>query len=116
MKALSKIETSFNRILNIRYDNEHGGAYAYLQFMAYSRDLLSALRPLKSAERQIEAIEGINWLFNETLSGSFSHSQKAMFETKMMEVKEIFNSIKVIVSESKIYAGEKDLSFHAQAA
>lgn len=94
MQTLKKIETYFGRIENIRYENEHGGAYAYVQFLAYSRELLRLLRPLKKVEKEMESIESINWIFNEYLAAKFTPRQKSIFDEKMMETKELFESIR----------------------
>jgi hypothetical protein len=115
MKTPKKIETYINMVQGIRYENENGGAYAYVQFLAYTRELLIMLRPFKKVERQMEAIEGISWLFNEHLAFTFTHRHKAIFDEKMSEVKKIFASIKDSLNESdrRIY---RPNIHHAQAA
>jgi hypothetical protein len=94
MKTSSKSETFFQMVEGINYNNVYGGAYAYLQFLAYTRGLSELLRPVAEVEKQLDAIEGINWLFNECLSANFSHRQKVIFENKMSETKEIFDQIR----------------------
>ncbi len=89
-------------IENIKYENENGGAYAYIQFMAYSRELLKALRPLKNMERQLETIEATNWLLNEYLAVRFTYRHKTIFENKLNETKQIFNSIRESFSEMPV--------------
>ncbi len=116
MKTNSKIELCFNNIQNIKYDNQNGGAYAYLQFMAYSRDLVRLLRPVTGIERQLELLEGINWLFNESLANSFSHSNKIIFENKMVEVNQIIAAIRVVLSKTNQLEYREQQVFHAQAA
>lgn len=96
MKNQKKLENAFKKIESINYNNEHGGAYAYLQFMAYSREVLHLLRPIKSAERQSEAIEAMSWLFNEYLTMNFTHRHKALFEDKLSEMKNIFENIRTM--------------------
>ena len=80
-----KIESYFSRIESIRYENEHGGAYAYVQFLAYSRELMRLLRPFKRLEKEMETIESITWLFNEYLAAKFTPRQKSIFEEKMIK-------------------------------
>lgn len=116
MKTIAKIETHFNRIENINYENEHGGAYAYVQFLAYTRELLNQLRPFKKAEKQIEAIEGINWLFNEYLAARFTYKQKVIFENKLLEVKDIFNTLRRTLTEAGIKEKEEILDFNYSEA
>lgn len=117
MKIPAKIENYFNKIQGINYNNENGGAYAYLQYMAYTRELSKQLRSFRKVERELELLDGINWLFNECLGNSFNHSHKVIFETKMSETKEIFESIRsVIKNERKINQNRIVDIYHAQAA
>lgn len=99
MKTSKKLEQAFKKIEQINYDNEHGGAYAYLQFLAYTREVLHILRPIKYTERQTEAIEAMTWLFNEYLTMNFTHRHKALFEDKLSEIKLIFDSIRSAVDD-----------------
>jgi hypothetical protein len=116
MKTTSKIETYFNMIEGISYENPNGGAYAYVQFLAYTRELVKLLRPLKKVERQIDAIESIGWLFNEYLAAKFTHRQKAIFENKISELKEIFDSIRVSLRQFETYQPVSSRMLHKQAA
>jgi hypothetical protein len=116
MKTLSKIENQFRMIENIRYENENGGAYAYVQFLAYSRELARLLRPLKKVEKHIETIESISWLFNEYLAVKFTHRQKAIFENKMLEVKEVFDTLRKVIREFEIEEPVSTRIVHKQAA
>lgn len=117
MQTHKKMESHFKRIESIRYENEHGGAYAYVQFLAYSRELLISLRSLKKFEKESEVIESINWLFNEYLAARFTPRQASIFEEKMIELKEIFGRIRFVLTKD---LGEKDLTgnvqIHQQAA
>lgn len=101
MKNQKKLETAFKKIEQINYNHEHGAAYAYLQFLAYSRELQVLLRPIKNAQRHIENIEAISWLFNEYLTMNFTHRHKALFEDKMIEIKLIFESIRATCYEDE---------------
>lgn len=102
MKTPKKIEAQFNMIENIKYENEHGGSYAYIQFMAYSRELLKLLRPLKDANRYSEAIEATNWLLNEYLAVRFTPRHKTIFENKLSETKQLFVTIREDIAEMKV--------------
>lgn len=102
MKTPKKVKMYFNMIENIKYENEHGGSYAYIQFMAYSRELLKLLRPLKDAERYAEAIESTNWLLNEYLGVRFTPRHKTIFENKLSETKHIFNSVRESYAEIEV--------------
>ncbi|MBL7922181.1 MAG: hypothetical protein JNJ40_17835 [Bacteroidia bacterium] len=102
MKTPKKVEKYFNMIETIKYENEHGGSYAYLQFMAYTRDLLKLIRPLKDSERYAEAIESNNWLLNEYLGVRFTPRHKTIFENKMSETKHLFNSVRESYAEIKV--------------
>ena len=53
MKSKQKIDLYFKMIQGIKYENEHGGAYAYVQFLAYTRELISLLKPIKKLEIRI---------------------------------------------------------------
>ncbi|MBA2610951.1 MAG: hypothetical protein H0U95_03200 [Bacteroidetes bacterium] len=116
MKTPKKMETYFNMIENIKYENEYGGSYAYIQFMAYSREVLKLLRPLKSLERHMEAIEGTNWLLNEYLAVRFTYRHKTIFENKLSETRQIFNAIRESFKEAEIRTPYKYNVQHAQAA
>lgn len=116
MKTSKKIETYFRMIEGIRYENQHGGAYAYVQFMAYARELVAALRTLKKVERQIDNIESVSWLFNECLCARFSHSQKVIFETKITELKETFNAIRLSMKHADFEQALSGGVHHKQAA
>lgn len=99
MKTRAKIETYIGMIEGIRYENQHGGAYAYVQFLAYSRELLNLLRPVRQVERHLDKIESISWLFNEYLGASFTQRQKAIFEDNMSEARETFAAIRSALKE-----------------
>lgn len=102
MKTPKKMEAYFNMIENIKYENEHGGSYAYIQFMAYSRELVKLLRPLKEADRYTESIEATNWLLNEYLAVRFTPRHKTIFENKLSETKQLFVSIREDIAEMRV--------------
>lgn len=116
MKSLAKIEAWFSLIENIRYNNPHGGAYAYVQFLAYSRELVKLLRPFKETEPQINTIEGVSWLFNEYLSVKFTHRQHVIFETKLTELKDVFNTIRLMLKQPEMDLPLGSRVLHKQAA
>jgi hypothetical protein len=115
MKTVSQLEDHFKRIESIRYENQHGGSYAYLQFLSYTRELMLLLRPIQKVEKQLDTLEGISWLFNECLAASFTHRQKAIFDNKMSEVRQLFDVIRLQLQDK---AGEKReaVVLHKQAA
>jgi hypothetical protein len=104
MKTTEKIEQYFRMIMEINYENKNGGAYAYVQFLAYTREVLALLQPVKKIEKQIEAIESINWLFNEYLSVKFTEHQKIIFDAKKREIKNIFETLKTSLNEIEVKA------------
>jgi hypothetical protein len=116
MKTLTKIETYFRMIEEIDYENPNGGAYAYVQYLAYTRELLKLLRPFKKVERQLEALDGISWLFNEYLAAKFTHRQKAIFESKLIESREIFDSIRHGLRQFEVENPVSSRILHRQAA
>lgn len=116
MKTQTKIETYFTMIEGIRYENQNGGAYAYVQFLAYARELVKLLRPLKKVEKQIDTIESVSWLFNEYLASKFTHSQKVIFETKMSELKDTFNLIRLSLKQLELDLPLGNRVLHKQAA
>src|SRR6218665_49846 len=101
MKTVLQLEDHFRRIEGIRYENQHGGSYAYLQFLAYTRELMVFLRPVQKVEKQLDALEGVSWLFNECLAASFTHRQKAIFDNKMSEVRHLFDAIRLRLQDHK---------------
>jgi len=122
MKTPKKLELAFRRIEEIRYENEHGGAYAYLQFMACTRELLTMLRPVQKAERQMEAIEAMSWMLNEYLSVRFTHAHKLIFDEKKSEMKTIFAAIQDLFAAKNLAPVKPERRpfdgklYHAQAA
>lgn len=116
MKTTKKIEAYFNMIQGISYENENGGAYAYIQYLAYTRELLVMLRPFKKVDRQLEALEGINWLFNEHLAFKFTHRHKAIFEEKLHETRLLFDTIRLSLKEIDLLSLPEVGRLHAQAA
>jgi len=116
METTKNVETYFNLINTIKYENENGGAYAYLQFLAYTREAINLLRSVKRLERQIESIEAINWLFNEYLAVNFTYRHKIIFEEKRNEAIKVFNYINFVLGEHAIKESRAQSVVHAQAA
>jgi hypothetical protein len=116
METKKNLEKYSNLISGIKYENENGGAYAYLQFLAYSREVINSLRSVKKLERQIESIEAINWLFNEYLAVNFTFRHKIIFEEKINDVKNIFNYMNYVLGEIESKRAGDDSLIHAQAA
>lgn len=116
MRKSQKITGIINEIQNIRFDNENGGAYAYIKFLASTRTLLQALKPYKVFEKQIERVEGINWLFNEYLGVKFTNAQKVIFENKQLEITEIFADIKENLNVHELVNEESFIKHYAVAA
>lgn len=116
MNTRANIETWMNRIEAIRYDNPNGGSYAYVQFLAYARELSNLLRPVKQVERQIDKIESVSWMFNEYLSASFTQRQKAIFEDQMSETRETFSVIRNIIKGLDLNLIPVAEDLHRQAA
>jgi hypothetical protein len=116
MKTVKEIETYLDRVEAIRYENENGGAYAYIQYLAYIREIVILLRPLKKVEKQVEALEGINWLFNEHLAFKFTHRHKAIFEEKLHETQLLFNTIRHSLKKIDLLSLPEVGRLHAQAA
>lgn len=94
MNTLNKLEKQFRKIHEIKYENQNGGAYAYLQFMAMNRELMGLIKKAPEAKRELSALEGISWLLNEYLASRFTPRHKAIFETKMLELNEIMASLR----------------------
>lgn len=116
MNARANIETWMTKVEGIRYENPNGGAYAYVQYLAYTRELGKLLRPVKSLERHMEKIEATCWLFNEYLAASFTQRQKAIFEDQMSVTRETFDTMRMTLKGldlNLIVAGENE---HLQAA
>ncbi len=116
MTKSQKIKSIIDGIQNISYNNENGGAYAYVKFLASARVLLQALKPYKQFEKQIEKIEAINWLFNEYLAVRFTNSQKVIFENKQLELKEVFETIAEGLKVKGMVAEESFIKHYAVAA
>ena len=116
MRKSQKITGILNEIQAIKFENENGGAYAYVKFLASTRLLIQALKPFKQFEKQIESIEAINWLFNEYLAVRFTNSQKVIFENKQLEMNEIFNSIQDGLKVQQLVNEESFIKHYAAAA
>lgn len=116
MKNITRIELYFSMIEGIKYENPHGGAYAYVQFLAYARELVKLLQPLKKVDKQIDTIEGVSWLFNEYLCTTFTPRQQAIFENKKRELKDTFNSIRLTLKQPELDLPLGGKVLHRQAA
>jgi hypothetical protein len=99
MQKTTSIIDQVRLIREIRFDNQHGGPYAYLQFLAYCRELLRLIRPQKRLERQAEHLEAACWLFNEYLGVRFTHSQKVIFENRQHELAPVLDLIEQAAKE-----------------
>lgn len=116
MKTNTQVETYLALIEGIRFRNENGGAYAYVQFLAYSRELLRLIRPFKTLERQSESIEAIQWLFNECLAASFTHRHQIIFDEKMSEMKQISALVRERLRHVSYPSAPRYSSHYAKAA
>ncbi len=116
MTKSQKINALIADILNISYENENGGAYAYIKFLASTRLLLQVLKPHKEFERQVEQIEAINWLFNEYLGQRFSYSQKVIFENKQFELRDLFHNMQEQLKVHHMVQEQSFIKHYAHAA
>ncbi len=116
MNTLLHIEGHLKRIEGISYENKNGGAYAFVQFLAYNRELMALLQPVKKLERQMEALEGISWLFNECLAASFTHRQKVIFDNKLSDARSIFETIRQYLKQEEEVRHLPKRAMHRQAA
>src|SRR5688572_1880951 len=116
MKTINKLDAYSDLISKVKFENENGGKYAYVQLLAYSREVLTLLRSVKNSERQAEAIEAISWLLNEYLGAKFSPVHKAIFENKLSEMKQILCSVRILVNNPHLYRAEAEKVLHAVAA
>jgi hypothetical protein len=107
MKTTEKIGKYFQMIEEINYYNKNGGAYAYVQFLSYTREVLILLQPVKKIHKQIEAIESINQVFNECLTVRFTDHQKIIFDAKRRELKTIFETLKDSLIELEVKTRDK---------
>jgi hypothetical protein len=87
-----------------------------VQFLAYNRELMGLLQPVKKLEKQLDALEGISWLFNECLAASFTHRQKAIFENKLSDVRAIFDAIRLSLRGEEMEKRTVGRLLHRQAA
>jgi hypothetical protein len=94
MKTTEKIEHYYRLIESIDYNNKEGGKYAYVQFLSLTREVLILLQPVRKIERQVRAIESINWVFNEYLAARFGDQQRVIFDIKRKELRGILDSLK----------------------
>lgn len=116
MKTVKKIEAYLSRTEAIRFENEHGGAYAYIQYLAYIREIVTLLRPFKKVEAQLDRLDGICWLFNEHLAFKFTHRHKLIFEEKMFETRHLFSDIRLALERYEKNVADMHGMLHAQAA
>jgi len=116
METKKNVEKYSNLIKGIKYENENGGAYAYLQFLAYCREAILVLRSVKRLERQVESIEAINWLLNEYLAVNFTFRHKIIFDEKRDEAIKLFNLINSVLTDFELKDSKEGRIIHAQAA
>jgi hypothetical protein len=108
MTKSQKINQLFQDLLQISYENEHGGAYAYMKFLASSRMLLQVLKPYPAFEKQANQLESINWLFNEYLAVRFTYAHKVIFENKQFELRDMYH---VMAEQLKVHILVQEESF-----
>jgi hypothetical protein len=94
MKTAEKIDQYHRQIESINYDNREGGRYAYVQFMSLTREMLLLLQPLRTMQKQVEAIESINWVFNQYVGVRFTEHQRVIFDVKRRELKCILQALR----------------------
>jgi hypothetical protein len=94
MKTTEKIDHYYRLIESIDYNNKEGGKYAYVQFLSLTREVLILLQPVKKIEREVRAIESINWVFNEYLTTKFSEQQRVIFDMKRRELRTIIDGLR----------------------
>jgi hypothetical protein len=114
MERINDIRHQLTRIASIRYENPNGGPYAYLQFLAYSRELLRLIKPLKRVEKQADRLEAAGWMLNEYLGVRFTHAQQVIFENQLRELMPVFSEIEQMVSEVNSIAETSPAYFHTQ--
>jgi hypothetical protein len=113
----SQLEKYFTLLSEVKFNNVYGGEYAFIQVLAYNREILRLLRPLGSFRKQAESIEAISWMLNEYLGMKFTHRHRSIFEAQMFELKKIYASIIGQVEER--YAemvAEPETGMHMEAA
>lgn len=107
-----QLEILFSGISDLKYENEHGPEYAYLQFLSITRRILAAIRPYGSCSRHSDAIEGINWILNEYLGMKFTARHYSVFMDKRLDVLELSQRIIYSVHEENKRL-EKERLLHA---
>jgi hypothetical protein len=105
MRTTEKIRAYYRMIEAIDYNNREGGKYAYVQFLSLTREVLILLQPVSRVQKYREAIESINWVFNEYLTSSFSDHQRLIFDSKRRELRTIVDKLTeelLLLEEKKI--------------
>jgi hypothetical protein len=90
------------QVLGIKYNNRHGPAYAYVQFLAFSREIPQLLREQKGMENEVVWIESLREIFNEQLTEKFSEEQQRIFENSIDQLRFLSHKLMSGVDEKAL--------------
>jgi hypothetical protein len=79
MGMIKEISKYSGMVAAINYDNREGGKYAYVQFLAYSREIMNQLNTYGKNE-VAGAINELCLQLNDQLADSFREEQRTLFE------------------------------------
>ncbi len=104
MSGFDQIENNFKLLREIDYDNREGGRYAYVQMMAYTRELNNLLMAFhSSAKNEIKEIGDIHEQLNDLVALTFKARHRHIFELHSKKLEEICKRLQI-----KLSAGNKD--------
>ena len=86
MESLQKV---FDKIGAIDYVHREGGRYAYVQLMAYLRDLKNELSSAGIYEQEQQRLGADGDLLNEMVHLRFEAAHRLVFDGKMKELEEM---------------------------
>jgi hypothetical protein len=86
---MENVEKVFEKIGAIDYQHREGGRYAYVQLMAFLRDLKNELASSGICEQEQQRLEADGDLLNDMVHLRFEAAHRLVFEDKMKELQEM---------------------------
>lgn len=94
MNRSKKLQYYMALVESVRYDNANGGSYAYMQLLAYNREIMHCMRDLGFEEELLTRVEAVSWIINEYLGAPFRHRHRLVFDEQKFELAEVFREVR----------------------
>jgi hypothetical protein len=93
------VEEIFRRVGEINYNNREGGRYAYVQLMAYTRQLIEHLRAQDAPNYLIDELCASGELLNALVPLKFEEEHRIVFNQKVREFSQMSLVVKTLCEQ-----------------